>query len=63
MRSPIGRSQFYVSAYAPRGSIPIFYCDLTNCWASRSWSNHEIMNKWMQKFFMYLDRYYVKHHR
>ena len=20
------------------------------------------MNKWMQKFFMYLDRYYVKHH-
>jgi hypothetical protein len=21
-----------------------------------------IMNKWLQKFFMYLDRYYVKHH-
>ena len=20
------------------------------------------MNKWMQKFFMYLDRYHVKHH-
>ena len=20
------------------------------------------MNRWMQKFFMYLDRYYVKHH-
>ena len=20
------------------------------------------MNKWLQKFFMYLDRYYVKHH-
>lgn len=29
---------------------------------TRRWSNHEIMNKWMQKFFMYLDRYYVKHH-
>jgi len=26
------------------------------------WNNHKIMNKWMQKFFMYLDRYYVKHH-
>lgn len=26
------------------------------------WANHEIMNKWMQRFFMYLDRYYVKHH-
>lgn len=26
------------------------------------WGNHEIMNKWMQRFFMYLDRYYVKHH-
>jgi cullin 1 len=29
---------------------------------TRRWQNHEIMNKWMQKFFMYLDRYYVKHH-
>jgi cullin 1 len=26
------------------------------------WSNHRIMNKWMTRFFMYLDRYYVKHH-
>jgi cullin 1 len=26
------------------------------------WSNHKIMNKWMTRFFMYLDRYYVKHH-
>jgi hypothetical protein len=26
------------------------------------WSNHEIMNKWLKKFFTYLDRYYVKHH-
>lgn len=26
------------------------------------WSNHQIMNKWLQKFFTYLDRYYVKHH-
>lgn len=25
------------------------------------WKNHEIMDKWMRKFFMYLDRYYVKH--
>lgn len=24
--------------------------------------NHKIMNKWYQKFFMYLDRYYVKYH-
>jgi len=31
--------------------------ELTKCWA-----NHKIMNQWMQKFFMYLDRYYVKHH-
>ena len=23
---------------------------------TRRWSNHEIMNKWMQRFFMYLDR-------
>eukprot|EP00611_Tribonema_gayanum_P025330 TRINITY_DN573_c0_g1_i1.p1 TRINITY_DN573_c0_g1~~TRINITY_DN573_c0_g1_i1.p1 ORF type:complete len:748 (-),score=346.79 TRINITY_DN573_c0_g1_i1:64-2307(-) len=28
----------------------------------RRWSNHKIMNDWMMKFFMYLDRYYVKHH-
>lgn len=28
----------------------------------RRWSNHKIMNQWMQKFFQYLDRYYVKHH-
>mmetsp|Transcript_8776 Transcript_8776/g.25246 ORF Transcript_8776/g.25246 Transcript_8776/m.25246 type:complete len:742 (+) Transcript_8776:140-2365(+) len=26
------------------------------------WTNHEIMNKWLKKFFTYLDRYYVKHH-
>mmetsp|Transcript_23586 Transcript_23586/g.33795 ORF Transcript_23586/g.33795 Transcript_23586/m.33795 type:complete len:737 (+) Transcript_23586:90-2300(+) len=26
------------------------------------WNNHQIMNKWLNKFFMYLDRYYVKHH-
>jgi cullin 1 len=26
------------------------------------WSNHQIMNKWLKKFFTYLDRYYVKHH-
>lgn len=26
------------------------------------WKNHEIMNKWLKKFFTYLDRYYVKHH-
>mmetsp|Transcript_24749 Transcript_24749/g.80040 ORF Transcript_24749/g.80040 Transcript_24749/m.80040 type:complete len:784 (-) Transcript_24749:368-2719(-) len=29
---------------------------------TKRWANHKIMNKWMQKFFMYLDRYYVKHH-
>ena len=29
---------------------------------TRRWVNHEIMNKWMMQFFMYLDRYYVKHH-
>ena len=29
---------------------------------TKRWGNHKIMNKWMQKFFMYLDRYYVKHH-
>lgn len=28
----------------------------------RRWKNHKLMNRWMQKFFMYLDRYYVKHH-
>mmetsp|Transcript_19408 Transcript_19408/g.39851 ORF Transcript_19408/g.39851 Transcript_19408/m.39851 type:complete len:741 (-) Transcript_19408:1236-3458(-) len=26
------------------------------------WQNHLIMNKWLKKFFTYLDRYYVKHH-
>jgi len=26
------------------------------------WGNHQIMNKWLKKFFTYLDRYYVKHH-
>ena len=26
------------------------------------WENHKLMNKWMTKFFMYLDRYHVKHH-
>ena len=26
------------------------------------WSNHQIMNKWLKRFFTYLDRYYVKHH-
>mmetsp|Transcript_11521 Transcript_11521/g.25588 ORF Transcript_11521/g.25588 Transcript_11521/m.25588 type:complete len:774 (-) Transcript_11521:370-2691(-) len=25
--------------------------------------NHAIMNKWHQKFFMYLDRYHVKYHQ
>lgn len=29
---------------------------------TKRWANHKIMNRWMQKFFMYLDRYYVKHH-
>jgi cullin 1 len=29
----------------------------------KRWKQHEIMNKWMKKFFMYLDRYYVKHHQ
>mgnify|MGYP003955605573 CR=1 FL=1 len=28
----------------------------------RRWFNHKIMNKWMKKFFLYLDRYYVRHH-
>lgn len=26
------------------------------------WQNQKLMNKWMSRFFMYLDRYYVKHH-
>jgi len=26
------------------------------------WTNHQLMNKWLKKFFVYLDRYYVKHH-
>ncbi|GBG26681.1 Cullin-1 [Hondaea fermentalgiana] len=26
------------------------------------WKQHEIMDKWMRRFFMYLDRYHVKHH-
>jgi cullin 1 len=26
------------------------------------WANHIIMNRWMFKFFAYLDRYYVDHH-
>lgn len=26
------------------------------------WINHQIMNKWLKRFFTYLDRYYVKHH-
>ena len=26
------------------------------------WKHHKVMNKWMKQFFMYLDRYYVKHH-
>jgi cullin 1 len=25
-------------------------------------SNHSVMNKWLWKFFCYLDRYYVKYH-
>ena len=28
----------------------------------KRWNNHKIMNKWMTKFFTYLDRYYVKYH-
>ena len=27
----------------------------------KRWSNQKLMNDWMAKFFMYLDRYYVKH--
>lgn len=26
------------------------------------WERHEIMIKWMSRFFMYLDKYYIKHH-
>ena len=25
------------------------------------WENHNLMNKWMNKFFVYLNRYYVDH--
>lgn len=28
----------------------------------RRWGHHKIMVKWMSKFFMYLDRFYVQHH-
>lgn len=28
----------------------------------KRWANHQVMNKWMTKFFNYLDRFYVKHH-
>ncbi|CAH0475607.1 unnamed protein product [Peronospora belbahrii] len=28
----------------------------------KRWRNHQLMMKWMTRFFMYLDRYYVKHH-
>lgn len=28
----------------------------------KRWENHQIMNKWLKRFFTYLDRYYVKHH-
>lgn len=27
----------------------------------RRWQNHKIMNTWMLKFFMYLDRFHVKY--
>lgn len=36
---------------------PILLTELQN-----RWTNHQIMNKWLKKFFTYLDRYYVKHH-
>ncbi len=29
---------------------------------STRWGRHIIMNKWMHRFFMYLDRYHVQHH-
>lgn len=25
------------------------------------WERHQVMNKWMHRFFMYLDRYHVQH--
>ena len=28
----------------------------------KRWKHHKIMNRWMKRFFTYLDRYYVKHH-
>jgi len=28
----------------------------------KRWKHHKVMNKWMKRFFTYLDRYYVKHH-
>ena len=28
----------------------------------KRWDNHKIMNKWYQKFFMYLDRYHIVHY-
>jgi hypothetical protein len=28
----------------------------------KRWGNHKLMNKWMTKFFYYLNRYYVDHH-
>jgi cullin 1 len=27
---------------------------------SKKWVNHEIMVRWMQRFFQYLDRFYVE---
>lgn len=30
---------------------------------ARRWEQHELMNKWMRRFFMYLDRYYVDFHK
>lgn len=29
---------------------------------NKRWADHEIMVKWMQKFFMYLDKFYVEMH-
>ena len=26
----------------------------------RKWANHEVMVRWMQRFFQYLDRFYVE---
>jgi cullin 1 len=28
----------------------------------KRWENHKIMNKWYQRFFMYLDRYHIVHY-